>query len=265
MDEEKVIARVGELVREYSARDLEAESAARLIQFLTGARLNKVFAHLVEQQIQTPPGLPEEKLAEYRPLLAEAYFDDGQFDKALARYDELVQHSGPSPDPQVARAKLRAAECLIHLRRFDEAKARHAELQQSRRGGEMLTPLERSFAQDRVRTAIRQGKFPAARQLLEDHLLKYPSVLEEDHPFLWRGKINMGERKWEAAVTDFEFLERLEPRSNHLPEALFLAGQCQAALGKTAEAVKLFERVSTRYGNSPFAEPARKELEKLKR
>jgi tetratricopeptide (TPR) repeat protein len=263
MDEGQVLAKVAETVKSYSARDLEPKSAAALIQFLKGARLNAVFVHVVEQQMNSPQGIPKEKLDEYLPLLADAYLDDSQFAKALQRYDELVAKAATPTDPETKRARLRAAECCIHLRKFDEAIQRHKALLQGVKSDEILTPIERGFAQDKVKAALRQGKYPGARQLLEEFVLKNLNVLEDDITFMLRGKISFGEKKWEAAATDFEFIEKLEPRSNFIPEALFLAGHCYLGLNKPAEAKKAFERVVNRYGNSAFAEQARKELAKL--
>ena len=260
MDEDKLLPQVAGIVKGYSARDLEPKSVAALIQFLKGARLNDVFVHVIEQQMNSPQGIPKEKLDEYVPLLADAYLDSSQFAKALQRYDEMIANNPSGPD--VRRARLRAAECCIHLRRFDEAMQRHKTLLQGVKPDEILTPVERGFAKDRIQAALRQGKFPGARQLLEEFVLKNPGVLEDDFVFMLRGKSSFGENKWEAAATDFEFIEKLEPRSNYIPEALFLTGQCYAALQKKAEATRAFERVVNRYGNSPFAESARKELTK---
>ena len=264
MDEDKVLARVAEIVKTYSARDVEPKSAGLLIQFLKGARLNQVFVQVIEQQMQSPQGIPKEKMDEYVPLLADAYLDDSQFAKALQRYDEMIQNAGTAITPEIKRAKLRAAECCIHLRRFDEAMKRHQALQQGANRDEVLTPVERGFEMDKVQAAIKQGKFTGARDLLEEFVLKRPIVLDDDFTFMLRGKAEFGDKKWEAAATDFEFIEKLEPRSNYIPESLFLTGQCYAGLGKTAEARKAFERLVNRYGNSTFAEQAKGELAKLK-
>jgi TolA-binding protein len=263
MDEAQVLGRVAEIVKTYSANDIEPKSAAALIQFLKGARLNQVFAHVIEQQLNSPQGIPAEKLEEYLPLLADAYLDDSQFAKALQRYDEMIQKAGNSVAPEIKRAQLRAAQSCVHLRRFDEARQRHKALQQGVRADAILTPVERGFARDRIQAAIRQQRYPGARELLEEFVLKNPQVLEEDFPFMLRGRMAFGEKKWEAAATDFEFIEKIEPRSNFIPEALFLSGQSYAALGKNAEAAKAFERVVNRYGNSAFAERARQERAKL--
>jgi TolA-binding protein len=263
MDESTVLPRVAEIVKSYSARDVEPKSVAAMIQFLKGARLNQVFASVVEQQLSSLQGIPKEKLDEYIPLLADAYLDDSQFAKALQRYDEQIQKAGNTLTPEVKKARVRAAECLVHLRRFDEAMQRHQALKEAVKSDNVLTPVERGFAQDKVKAALKQGKYTGARDLLEEFILKNPSVLEEDVTFMLRGKIEFGEKKWEAAATDFEFIEKLEPRSNYIPEAIFLAGQCHAALGKNAEAAKAFERVTSRYAKSPYAEPAKQELAKL--
>lgn len=260
VDENKVLPQVEAIVKTYSARDLEPKNASALIRFLKGAKLNEAFVHVVEAQLNSPQGIPPDKMDEYLPLLADAYLDDGQFEKALQRYEEIIQKAGNSPSPEIKKARVRAAECVIHLGRFDEAMQRHDAILQSGESDRILTPVERSFMQDKVRAAIRQGKFDGARELLEEFILKYPVALQKDFTFYLRGKISFGEKKWLAAATDLAFVEHLESRSNYIPESLYLAGQCYLELGKRAEAQKALQRVAERYGNSEFAEPAKKLL-----
>lgn len=265
-DEQKLLPQAATILKTYSARDLDDASATKLIQFLKGAKLNEVFVKVIEEQMAAPAGIPPAKLDEYLPLLADAYLDGGQFAKALQRYDEWIAKLGSTMSPDARRARIRAAECLIHLRKFDEASQRHdALIQASGGGGIILTPVERNFERDKVRSAIRQQKFDGARDLLETFVAAHPVVLREDFVFFLRGQISFGLRKWEAAATDFEFVEHVEPRSNFIPEALLQSGRAYLELGKKAEATKALERVATRYGNSAFAETAKAELAKVKK
>jgi outer membrane protein assembly factor BamD len=168
--------------------------------------------------------------------IADAYFDDGRFEEALAYYQEFAdQHS---TDPRAPGALLRVAQChyeQVESIDRDQAAARNASKalealiqqhpysEETRQGEEMLVEL---------RTRL-------ARNML--HIADF--YLDREH--------------WQSAASRYRRVLDEYPGLGLDARALFRLGVCLENMKRDDEALRLYHVVVENYADTPSARSAR--------
>ena len=78
----------------------------------------------------------------------------------------------------------------------------------------------------------------------------------------WIGESHYGLRQYSEALKNFQMVSEFK-RSGKKADAVFMAGNCQSALGNKAEAKESYEKVVSDFPTSPLVEKARAKLAKM--
>jgi len=78
----------------------------------------------------------------------------------------------------------------------------------------------------------------------------------------WIGESHYGLRQYSEALKNFQMVSEFK-RSGKKADAVFMAGNCQSALGNRAEAKESYERVVSDFPTSPLVEKARAKLARM--
>lgn len=109
----------------------------------------------------------------------------------------------------------------------------------------------------------KQGKLPESRQAFQAFLTQFPQTEYSDNAQFWIGECFFKEGKYEEAILAYEDVVKKYPRGNKVPDALLKQGLCFGSLGDKTSSRILFQRVIDRFPQTPQAEIARREIEKL--
>jgi TolA-binding protein len=78
----------------------------------------------------------------------------------------------------------------------------------------------------------------------------------------WIGESHYGLRQYKEALQNFQMVSEFK-RSGKKADAVFMAGNCQSALGNKAAAKEAYEKVVADFPTSPLVEKARVKLSKM--
>jgi tol-pal system protein YbgF len=78
----------------------------------------------------------------------------------------------------------------------------------------------------------------------------------------WIGESHYGLRQYKEALKNFQMVSEFK-RSGKKADAVFMAGNCQSALGNKAAAKEAYEKVVSDFPTSPLVEKARTKLSKM--
>jgi len=78
----------------------------------------------------------------------------------------------------------------------------------------------------------------------------------------WIGESHYGLRQYQEALKNFQMVSEFK-RSGKKADAVFMAGNCQSALGNKAAAKEAYEKVVADFPTSPLVEKARVKLSKM--
>ncbi len=238
-DEPAKIARIAEIAQSYTPAIMSAGAADKMLKFLDATGQRAAFVKLIESAIASGA-----KVDVFRAQLADAYFASGQFAKALEQYQKATQTE--------THVKLRVLESLIRVRKYDEALASAKKYHESGIKTK-ARPLERGALLNQMTANVKIDRQDEAFRILEEFCMKNSSAVMEAQTYLLRAQALQTLRQFDAALTDLEFAEKIEPKSNFIPEILFEQAVCLNVLGKVNEAGKKIAELKKVYPNSPFA------------
>lgn len=109
----------------------------------------------------------------------------------------------------------------------------------------------------------KEGRFDEARGEFRKFLNQFPQTEFSDNAQFWIAECYFKEGKYEEAILAYEEVVKKYPKGNKVPDALLKQGICFGALGDKDSSRILLQRVIETYPDSPQAETARKELQKL--
>ncbi len=198
--------------------------------------------------------------AEY--YLAECAYRAGRYAEAADRFVRLWRREPVGePQPWWSAASLRAAQTLVHVRRWSEAQ-QAAEQLLARAAG-----FPRSYEAHYV-----LGRCFAARGLFEEARACYRRVTssplggktETAAMAQWMiGETYFHQRDYASAVREYLRVEILYDFPSWQAAALLQAGKCCEKLGKPDEAAAHYRRVLEHYADTEFREPAAQRLQAL--
>jgi TolA-binding protein len=207
-----------------------------------------------------PPAV--EPWAEY--YLAESAYQTGRYGEAAERFVRLWRRPQPpesEPEPWWAAACLRAAQALVHLRRWNEAQ----------QAAEQLLAQAAAFPRAYEAHYV-LGRCYAARALFDEARACYRRVVssplggktETAAMAQWMiGETYFHQRDYTAAVREYLRVEILYDFPAWQAAALLQAGKCCEKLGKLDEAAAHYRRVVEQFADTEFREPAAQRLQAL--
>ena len=151
-----------------------------------------------------------------------------------------------------AHVKLRMTECLIRARKYDEA-LKAAKDFSDRNGGGKPRPLNRGAFMNQYMASVKSGNYEEAAHVFEDYCARNSAAALEAQTYLVRAQAMEKEKLYDAALTDVEFAEKVEPKSNFIPEVVREQVQCLKALGRLTDAAKRMEVLIRTYPNSIYS------------
>ena len=194
------------------------------------------------------------------------FYYEKDLDRALGEYDKVVGRYADKLEDHIVRiTKIRIGD--IFRKRGDLEKARAN-----------YTDAER-FRLDDVKgePSVRKGLLMQSAETLLAHrdaerALSALDVLEWEFPLeklrgpstVMRAKAELARKNVAEAVVQLDDFVRVAPSSNHAAEALFMAAEIHRSGGRTAEAVRRYERLVADYMDSPRAADARTRLQSLR-
>ena len=111
--------------------------------------------------------------------------------------------------------------------------------------------------------AYREGEFEAAQVKFEDFLSKYPQSGNADNAQFWIGESLFKRKEYGKAILEYQKVIEKYNKGNKVPDAILKQALAFKALGDSTSARILLEKLMKQYTQSPQAEIAKKELQRL--
>jgi len=257
------------VLRAIVARPAEVEERAyfEAVLFLVkrwreDARTRAAAARLLDQaesHLSANPNLVARVIRERGDLL---FYYVGDLEGALGEYDKVVgRFAGKLEDHIVRITKIRLGDVFRKKGDYDRALAAYRDAERFRIHGIQGEPeVRRGVLAQAAEAAIARGDVEEARAALDALEWEFPAEKLLGQTSLLRARAAMLEKNTAEALVQLDDLVNVNPRANSAPEALFMAAEIERSLGRTAEAVRRYERIAKEYPDSPRASDARTRL-----
>jgi tol-pal system protein YbgF len=111
---------------------------------------------------------------------------------------------------------------------------------------------------------FKEGNYDKARSEFQNFLSVYPDSEYSDNAQFWVGECYFFEKKYEAAILEYEKVTKNYPNGNKVPYALLKQGLSFLKLGDKTSAKLLLQEVIKTYPNTNQARIARSSLQEIK-
>lgn len=111
---------------------------------------------------------------------------------------------------------------------------------------------------------FKEGNYDKARTEFQNFLTIYPDSEYSDNAQFWVGECYFFEQKYEAAILEYEKVNKNYPNGNKVPYALLKQGMSFLKLGDKTSAKLLLQQVIKNYPNTSQARIARSSLQEIK-
>jgi tol-pal system protein YbgF len=111
---------------------------------------------------------------------------------------------------------------------------------------------------------FKEGNYDKARSEFKNFLAVYPDSEYSDNAQFWVGECYFFEKKYEAAILEYEKVTKNYPNGNKVPYALLKQGLSFLKLGDKTSAKLLLQEVIKNYPNTNQARIARSSLQEIK-
>ncbi|MGP8153596.1 MAG: tol-pal system protein YbgF [Smithella sp.] len=111
---------------------------------------------------------------------------------------------------------------------------------------------------------FKEGNYDKARSEFQNFLSVYPDSEYSDNAQFWVGECYFFEKKYEAAILEYEKVTKNYPNGNKVPYALLKQGLSFLNLGDKTSAKLLLQEVIKTYPNTNQARIARSSLQEIK-
>ncbi len=201
-----------------------------------------------EAFLKANPAAPEASAAWHR--LGESAYSAGQYEKALAAFDQVL--AGTADEATKQQAALSRAEVLCFLKRYDEAKA-------------ALTPLtaEAQPKESRGRALYYLGKAQRESGAVEDASATFRKLAEgmPDSPLAPYARYQLAyvlldKNDLEKAALEFSAIANSQADSGLRVECRYRAAEAYDKLGWASAALGAYEKLRTEFPDSAYARRA---------
>jgi TolA-binding protein len=190
--------------------------------------------------------------AEY--WVAESLYRQQDYDPAGKRLERLAANLPTPREPWMGLIVLRRAQVLGYQKKWDEAYAVAAKIPSEFPGFEQQHEVDYLLG----RCLADRADFDAARQAYQ-RVLKSPVGAKTETAAMaqWMiGESYFHQKNYETALREYLRVEILYAYPSWQALALLQAGKCHELLGEWREAAGLYERLLTRYADTPAARDA---------
>jgi outer membrane protein assembly factor BamD len=177
-----------------------------------------------------------------RFLIGEAYYREGQFDKAIKEFEAFMSFY---PRHEISDL----VQFRLAMSYYDQMKPVEQDQEITRKSMEAFRVLVREYPESRY----------AADALAKIDICRGKLAQKE----LWVAGYYFNQGNTAAARPRLEFVIKEYPRTLVIPEALYTLAEVNVAEGKTREAADLFRQCANEYGYTDFGKRASQRLRSL--
>ncbi|MHC4506159.1 MAG: tetratricopeptide repeat protein, partial [Planctomycetota bacterium] len=194
------------------------------------------------------------------------FYYEKDLDRALGEYDKVVGRLAEKLEDHIIRiTKIRIGDIFRKKGDHQKARAAYRDAERFRIHEVRGDPaVRRGMLLQTAEQQIRRREIKGALQALDVLEWEFPLVKLEGTSSLLRARAELARKNTDEALVQLDDLVRASPDSNHAAEALFQAAEIERKLGRTASAVRRYERITKEHLDSPRATDARMRLESLR-
>ena len=181
--------------------------------------------------------------------LGYAYYNQKDYPKALGYFRDFLKGASETADPTVGDAYIRAADCLLATKQYNEAlKAYDQAIATGRADSDYAT-----YQKGIILTYV--GRDTEAKVLF-DQVQRNPTSRYADDALFQAANVDFEKGNFAVAVAGFTKLITSKPNSYLLPAALLKRAIAYANQQQYDPAVADYKRILDQYGNTPQAQSA---------
>jgi tetratricopeptide (TPR) repeat protein len=187
------------------------------------------------------------------------FYYQRDLDRALGEYDKVVGRFADKLEDHIVRiTKIRIGDVHRKKGEYERALASYEEAERFRihtTSGD--SSVRRGALLQQAETAIAHRNAELAASALDTLEWEYPAEKLAGRLSILRARAALLVKDRAEALVQLDDLVRVAPRSNEAAEALFLAAEIERSMGRTAEAMRRYERIVAEYKDSPRCGDAR--------
>jgi TolA-binding protein len=230
-------------------KDLRLQEAYQKLAYDRGVELyeGRKYAEAVpffEKALKYPVNKQANAMANY--WAAESWYAQGEYDKALAKYDALRNTSGAYATELYEQASYSMGYCYFKKQQYDEAAVAFRRFA----GAPRVDARQRADAIIRTGDCAFVGRDWATAIKFYDEAIKAGGV-DKDYAQYQKGLCMGLQQKWNEKITVLKALLAERPASQYAADAKFQLGQTHLNQENDAEALKYYTQVLDGHPNCP--------------
>jgi TolA-binding protein len=185
-------------------------------------------------------------------LIAESTFQQGQFEQALDRLNDLAQRTKERNEPWSAMVELRRAQALAHMKEWEKS------LESAEAIGKRFPNFEQQYEVDYLigRALAATADFSGAREAYA-RVIASPQGSKTATAAMaqWMiGESFFHQENYPAALAEYAKLDGRYPFPRWQAAALLQAGKCHERMGQWRSAAEAYDRLTKDFSASEFGE-----------
>ncbi|HLP17378.1 MAG TPA: tetratricopeptide repeat protein [Bacteroidota bacterium] len=231
-------------VREYPEHDSASAALSRLAQIEQENGHTESAIHYLTKSVQT------RRTADNTRRLADLLFENAQYPKALAEYEQLL---GLVDDPAVKRATDRRV--ITSLFRSGKLKEAEVKIKTYENMYEDDEDAEAEFTFEKAMVEFRAERYQEALSVLKKFPSKYDNTTFVDKSIFWTGKIYEATNQPDSALSNYMRVMRSFPNSEMLPKTFLALGNIFFFREQYDDAIKYYRMIVDKPAVSPDLMP----------
>ncbi|MBI2193253.1 MAG: tetratricopeptide repeat protein [Planctomycetes bacterium] len=265
---ERVGRRFVEIVSKYSTKGVTPNTLLGMIRLFGRMKAAEGLVSAGEAFLERFPNVMASAVAEVCLTLGDAYGEDAGDPGASRRlFERLLQLGKDAPEEAQKVACLRLGSLYLAEGNVEKARQMYekAEGLQAQRVRWQAEQLKIGGYEISVMGALNEGKYVAAREILDEWEKEFPKDVLRGRSLFLRGKSLHLEKNYRRAAEELKRSLTAAASASWLPEAYELLGRSQLELKEYADAAKTLRRLLELYPRSSFAGEAPKLLKKAEK
>ena len=218
------------------------------------AAANKLYMQTLDNYLAVSPN--DDKIPEILTWKGNQFYNQGEFDKALAIYED-VRKKYPLSN-QVGEASQMAAQSYAQLGRLEEAEKTYRSMLKVSDATAVQEAKER-LAQSvylQAEKAEKEGKLQTASETYQRIPKEFPAVEIAPVALFNAGVMQEKQKKWKEAIRIYTLFFDAYFESKLLAKVLFREAKCREQDGQWKEAGDKYQNLTRAYPDNPEAEPS---------
>jgi TolA-binding protein len=192
----------------------------------------------------------------------EALMEAGELDGAAEIFKAVLAGGGKTDYARLA--KIRTADVLLAQGKKDEARAIYSDVEEKWRTSATSREMARGNHSVAFHGYLENREFEAAEKEVRALVWDTTTAQLTGFPRYLTGQLREAQGRWEDAAGEFERAVAADPDATHAADALLRLAKALEKLGRKDAARAALERCAREYPESPCADAARKELERVR-